>query len=308
MDDSEDSAGRKERNIIWQFFGLASQKHKGEQSTLGRRGTGRSFEYNRNLGRWWYTRAIDRSHSRAYRTVADYIRDSFRKSPALIVDYACGAGNLLSRLSTRFPHSRLVGLDGSAFLLHQARRRLTRLSRERRDRITLIESALPDYDLCVGAADLLVFSFPNMVPFSGAGDPQVCKSVLGADDLAAAERLAEAGDPGRDPEDPDAVQCSLLQGRLISLDLRRLLRRGGFCVRVEYGKARRHELSHVDLMRVSFEEGSLEEVAGGGPCNAWFRVVASSYFRSRVVEDVYQQTGDERDRAGGYLITVLRAL
>jgi len=40
----------------------------------------------------------------------------------------------------------------------------------------------------------------------------------------------------------------------------------------------------------------------------WFRVLASAHFRSRVMEDVYQQTGDRRDKDGGYLITVLRAL
>jgi len=37
-------------------------------------------------------------------------------------------------------------------------------------------------------------------------------------------------------------------------------------------------------------------------------VLASAYFRSRVLEDVYLQTGDERDKNGGYLITVLRAI
>jgi len=75
---------------------------------LKHRDAGRSFDYNRDLGRWWYARAVDRAHSNAYLAVADYVRASFHKSPALIVDYACGAGNLLSRLSMRFPNSRLV--------------------------------------------------------------------------------------------------------------------------------------------------------------------------------------------------------
>ena len=39
----------------------------------------------------------------------------------------------------------------------------------------------------------------------------------------------------------------------------------------------------------------------------WFRVLASSYFRSQVLDDVYEQTEDARDRNGGYLITVLRS-
>jgi len=45
----------------------------------------------------------------------------------------------------------------------------------------------------------------------------------------------------------------------VSLDCAGLLQRGGHCVRVEYGKIRRYELSLLDLRRVSFEEGSLEE-------------------------------------------------
>lgn len=67
-------------------------------------------------------------------------------------------------------------------------------------------------------------------------------------------------------------------------------------------------LSHLDLMRVSFEEGSLDERVNGRFSRQWFRVAASSYFRSRVLEDVFQQTGNREDLEGGYLITVLRAL
>jgi hypothetical protein len=94
----------------------------------------------------------------------------------------------------------------------------------------------------------------------------------------------------------------------VALNLRGLLKKGGLCVRVEYGFARRDELAPLDLRRVSFEEGSLAHEACGWRPGDWFRVAASAYFRSRVMEDVYQQTHDRRDRRGGYLITVLRAL
>jgi hypothetical protein len=108
--------------------------------------------------------------------------------------------------------------------------------------------------------------------------------------------------------DPWTVQIELEQGRCISRNLRRLLVRGGICVRVEYATMQRHEWSALELQGISFEEGTLDmNVAGVNP-RRWFRILASAYFRSGVMEDVYQQTRQPRDRKGGYLITVLRAL
>jgi len=105
-----------------------------------------------------------------------------------------------------------------------------------------------------------------------------------------------------------AAQRTLAYGRNISRNLRGLLIRGGICVRAEYAIARRHEWPPAELMRVSFEEGSLDMSIDGKKLQPWFRVLASAYYRSRVMEDVFQQTGDVRDKKGGYLITVLRAL
>ena len=85
--------------------------------------------YNDNLGRWWYKQAANAVHTYSYRNIADYIGASFSRSPSLIVDYACGCGNLLSRLFFRFPESRLMGLDGSPLLLDHARNRIARRGR-----------------------------------------------------------------------------------------------------------------------------------------------------------------------------------
>ncbi len=95
---------------------------------------------------------------------------------------------------------------------------------------------------------------------------------------------------------------------MVSLNLRELLKRGGLCFRVEYAKAARHELSRTSLACVAFAEGALDTVIGGKLPAQWFRVAASSLFRSHVMEDVYHQTGDKEDRRGGYVITVLRAI
>ena len=79
-------------------------------------------------------------------------------------------------------------------------------------------------------------------------------------------------------------------------------------MRIEYATMQRHELSPLELAHVSFEEGSLDSRWEGRLPRRWFRLAASAYFRSGVLEDVYEQTGDERDKNGGYLITVLRAI
>jgi hypothetical protein len=267
------------------------RKSEGREDTK----QGKGFPYNDNLARWWRQRSIDGSHGRAYRNIADFIQASYPRPPSVIVDYACGAGNLLSLLSYRFPNTRLMGLDGSSFLLGLALRRLSRLPRSCSRRISLIKTTLPRPKFLCGRADLVIFCFPNMIPFSKEEHAQKGKFGPNRGDREIARCLA--------PENSAALEWS----RRISFNLRRLLVPGGICVRVEYATMNRHELSADDLMQISFEEGSLDVEVEGRMPRQWFRVMASAYFRSRVLEDVYEQTADEQDRNGGYLITVLRA-
>jgi SAM-dependent methyltransferase len=274
-------------------------------------GLGREFSYNGRVARWWLKRASDDAHRRAYRNIAAFVRASFVREPRLIVDYACGAGHLLSALSRRFPDSKLVGLDGSSPLLDLAERRFSRLPPDRAQRISLMETPLPNLSLLNNRADLVTFCFPNMMPSSDEEEIRGSASQLSKADRWIAEKLSLATD-GCDEEtelpDPSAIRDTLERNRRISCNLRRLLIRGGICVRVEYATMHRHEWPPLELQRVSFEEGALEtEIEGKAP-DIWFRILASAYFRSRVLEDVYQQTGDRRDKNGGYLITVLRAI
>jgi SAM-dependent methyltransferase len=259
---------------------------------------GREFPYNGTVARWWCKRACDRAHARAYRKIADFIRDSYAHEPKLIADYACGAGNLLFLLSSRFPESKLVGMDGSAFLLRLARRHLKMLPPACARRIEFIETPLPNMDIIRSKADLAIFCFPNMVAVSGA------ERYLSKSD----RNIARCLSLDEDVDDAPAVQSGLEQGRVISRHLRRILMRGGICVRVEYATIQRHELALSELTLVSFEEGSLDARVDGMTPRLWFRVLASSYVRSRVLEDVYEQTADKRDKNGGYLITVLKAV
>jgi SAM-dependent methyltransferase len=273
--------------------------------------------YEDKLGDWWLSRARDPSHSHAYRKIAEYLRASLKRPPRLVVDYACGPGDLLARLSAIFPDSRLVGLDGSNYLLGLARRRLAHLQHESARRTTLIQTPLPCFDLPAMEADLALLVFPNMlqiVEARGRRRLPKCGSLrqtkLGPSELAIARSLSRSTDAGaRDPDDdPETIHSFLLQARLVSLNLRGLLKRGGLCVRVEYGRAQRHELSEIDMLRISFEEGSLDMRVDGKLPRQWFRMLASSYCGSRVIEDVDQQAGKRNGGPGGYLITVLRAV
>jgi hypothetical protein len=159
--------------------------------------------YEDLLGRWWFDQSSSAAHRRAYRRVADYIAASFRDSPGIIADYACGAGNLLCRLATRFPHSRLIGLDGSSYLLALARRKLARLGESALARVFLVRTVLPKFDLRI-RANLVLFTFPNMVPGSPTVPRGQVESRLAPEDLA---RELEAAQPV--PPLPDPLPAAL---------------------------------------------------------------------------------------------------
>ena len=134
-----------------------------------REGRSGGFAYNGKIGQWWAERAADSAHQRAYAKIANFIRDSVPIEPRLIVDYACGSGNLLSLLSRRFSHSRLTGLDRSSFLLGLAEKRLLHLPRCCARRISLVKTPLPGPVSLSRQAELAVFCFPNMM-FSRADE------------------------------------------------------------------------------------------------------------------------------------------
>jgi SAM-dependent methyltransferase len=269
------------------------------------------ISYDRKLGRWWLAHSMDGAHKRAYQNIADFIRASFVHEPALIVDYACGPGNLLALLSSRFQHSKLTGVDGSAFMLDLARSRASGLPAEHSKRISFIETELPNPDVLPGEADLVIYCFPNMIPFSREDADTGKWNRLSPDDRKIARSLLTACTPD-DEAGPTAVYVSNLNalemGRCVSQNLRQMLVKDGVCVRIEYATAQRHELSPEELEFVAFEEGSLDAKVDGRTPRLWFRLLASAFYRSRVLEDVYEQTGDKRDMSGGYLITVLRAI
>jgi SAM-dependent methyltransferase len=266
--------------------------------------------YDQGIGHWWLRQAANASHRRAYSKIAAFVRSSFRRSPGRIVDYACGAGHLLLRLQRQFPDSQLVGYDGSALLLAQARKNLAGSGAISGRRVKLVQALLPDFELPSARADLALYLFPNMVPSSAAGNARAWEQRLNKTDCRVARSLAKQRDTEstRKERNPGHIYTKLLMGRVISLNLRQILKRGGTCIRVEYANVPREQLPQLELLRTGFEEGSLDQRVDGVLLRPWFRILACRYYRSGVIEDVFHQSSDKDDRTGGYFITVLRAL
>jgi len=109
-------------------------------------------------------------------------------------------------------------------------------------------------------------------------------------------------------DDPEDVYDSMITDKVITRNLRGLLRPGGICIRAHYANAPREKLTKLVKQRLAFEEGSLHTVVDGAQAEQLFSLMDCKYFRSKVAEDVFHQTGDESDKEGGYLLTTLKAV
>ena len=268
--------------------------------------------YNTTLTRWWNIRACNKSHCNAYRNIANYVTTHVDLIPSLVIDYGCGTGRLLGEIAVRFVDTKFIGIDGSAGMLKTAKTYLTKEAPNLLNRIKLLKAPLPTRLLLGKRADLVTFTFPHILSNLYDLDLNSFLELLTYSEIENAMILAE--DEGMEEvsneyndEDPDLLQ-SLLVNRVISKNLRSLVKRGGYCLRVELANARREEFQEIFQKRFSFQEGSLDKSLSDQSLQQPFELVRSEYHRSKVMEDAYEQTGDESDRKGGYWISLLRAL
>ncbi|MBI2126375.1 MAG: class I SAM-dependent methyltransferase [Thaumarchaeota archaeon] len=270
-----------------------------------------SKAYDGKIGRWWGQQTDNRSHAYAYSNIANYIRSFLQNDPSLILDYACGPGNLLPHLLELFPNCQFIGMDVSALMLELAKKRLARLGTNSSGQVELIRAELPDFSLLQGKASVVIFCFPQILwdsdqkrydenGYMHGEDTEVAK-------FLAASRRSNTKDAWTS-DDAQMLLDSLLRGKVVSRNLRGLLKKGGICVRVEYGKAGREKLTELEQCRLAFEEGSLEKSMNGRKAEKLFAFISSTYFQSEIMEDVYYQTKDDTDRKGGYSITMLEAV
>ena len=268
--------------------------------------------YNTTLTRWWNIRTCNKSHCNAYRNIANYVIARIDPVPSLVIDYGCGTGRLLGALAVRFVETKFIGIDGSSAMLKTAKTYLRKEVPNLLNRIKLLKAPLPTKLLLGKRADLVTFTFPHILSNLYDLDLNSFLEFLTYSEIENAVILAE--DKGMEEvsneysdDDPDLLQ-SLLVNRVISKNLRSLIRRGGYCLRVELANARREEFPEIFQKRFSFQEGSLDKSLSDQSVQQLFELVRSEYHRSKVMEDAYEQTGDESDRKGGYWISLLRAL
>jgi SAM-dependent methyltransferase len=268
--------------------------------------------YNTTHTRWWNIRTCNKSHCNAYRNIANYVIARIDPVPSLVIDYGCGTGRLLGALAVRFVETKFIGIDGSSAMLKTAKTYLRKEVPNLLNRIKLLKAPLPTKLLLGKRADLITFTFPHILSNLYDLDLNSFLEFLTYREIENAVILAE--DKGMEEvsneysyDDPDLLQ-SLLVNRVISKNLRSLIKRGGYCLRVELANARREEFPEIFQKRFSFQEGSLDKSLSNQSVRQLFKLVRSEYHRSKVMEDAYEQTGDESDRKGGYWISLLRAL
>src|SRR6476661_9686850 len=271
--------------------------------------------YNTTLTRWWNIRACNRSHCIAYRNIANYVTTHVDLIPSLVIDYGCGTGRLLGEIAVRFVDTKFIGIDGSSAMLKTAKTYLKKKAPNLLNRIKLLKAPLPTKLLLGKRADLVTFTFPHILSNLYDLDLNAFLQFLTYSEIENAVILSE-GNGGKGvedvskenaDEDPDLLQ-SLLVNRVISKNLRSLVKKSGYCLRVELANAKREEFPQIFQKRFSFQEGSLDKSFSDQSLQQPFELVQSEYHRSKVMEDAYEQTGDESDRKGGYWISLLRAL
>lgn len=263
-----------------------------------------SSGYEKVLGRWWVGKAKDDAHRKAYRRSAKWARRNLEQSPASILDYACGAGHLLKRLRKAFPAADLIGYDGSAKFLKQARKRLRDDSG-----LELVEKILPDLDDPRLPVDLTVLCLPHLLPFDEGQSVHAYADAHRAE-LEAARKLVDAMREEKLWESDDPVEWqvgNVIFERMVARHLRRLTRPGGHCLRIDYTEAAYDDIDDTYQDYIRFSQGACASVRGVR-VPSFFRQTADTYRDSDIISDVSDQTEEYDGDGGGYMVRLLLAV
>ena len=258
--------------------------------------------YNRKVGQWWVDQTRNKAHVAAYKNIASHVARCAQKKSGLLIDYGCGTGLIMKQLVEALPGWNFLGIDGSKVMLSEAETWAGVKRKKRRAAIEFRCAKLPDFSAPAAKADVIVFTFPNIVSVISERR-QIEKRFPRDRDLA--RLLARKQEKGEKAEE---LVDQLLMSRVVSRNLRTLLRKGGLCVRVDYSQAERHELGRFDLLSTLFEEGSLNTKQAHLRPQKFFKLRSSQYYPSAVILDVYEQTKDIDFLEGGYLVSVLEAI
>ncbi len=278
--------------------------------------------YEDKVGHWWNERALDDAHADAYQKVADHVQKITKdKDAPIIIDYACGNGILAGMIFRRIPNAIIIAIDGSSMMIEKAKKQLEEAGFPVAMKniqeafgcekgIYLCKEKLPDFDFPEGKADVVVFNFPNIVPHEDEQDYYDKHGYKDPEDTVVAKELSELQDTEdeNDDSDPEDDFDDMLTKKVITRNLRQLLKCHGFLVKVDYANGEREEYTDVVLIRTEFEEGVLNRQVAGIVSKQLFTLLDTKYFESEVILDVYHQTGDEDDKEGGYFISTFKTI
>jgi SAM-dependent methyltransferase len=283
--------------------------------------------YDTRVGDWWIEKSQDGPHQSAYKKIARYISSFLRKAknakPKIMIDYACGNGAILKTLGRTFPSTSIVGIDGSRKMLRRAEQSLeeSRLKSKFTEPIRyyqnadaqylLVQTPLPNFSMPSGKADVAVFLFPNMNAtdnqMQGLKNHVEDPNVRGTARLLARMRL-------KDPDPSDAgstledLEDALLFERIVCMNIRDLLEKGGLWFKVEYSACKREDLSELEKWELLFTECAMKVSIDGKKQKQFFQFIGNQFFRSSVIRDVYDQSKDPDFKSGGYFISAFRAV
>lgn len=275
--------------------------------------------YDGEVGDWWVKQSRNSPHRRAYRKIAEVLRNSIR-TPKFIVDYASANSEILKMLVRGFPEARFVLVDGSRRMLLSAKKDLEKLgehaefvpamhcARETGPRIRLVQTPLPNLSLPRRFADVVLFLFPNMNA-TAEEYAYMKKHAYTRADVMLARLLSRlsAQDPDEECGNVEELCKELLHARAVSRNIHRLLRRNGLFLKADYAEGPRDTLSEIAERRLRFGESSLDFRVGRRLNNDRFRYAGNRFSRSAVILDVYQQTRNPEDKRGGYIISTFRS-
>ena len=259
--------------------------------------------YNMSVGQWWMHKTRNAAHAAAYLNIANHVVQCAQRESGLIIDYGCGTGLLMKRLVDVLPAWKFLGIDGSKVMLRGAE---TWARTKRKGRPASVEfrlAKLPDFSVSTPKANIIVFTFPNIVSVA-SGRCQFEEIFRKDRDVARCLAKEQEGEGERF----EALYDQLFMNRVVARNLRLLLRKGGLCVRVDYGQGARHELGRFDKLSTLFEEGSLNARQSRLKPQKFFKLLYSHYYPSSVIRDVYDQTEDKDFLEGGYLVSLLKAI
>jgi methylase of polypeptide subunit release factors len=262
------------------------------------------------LADWWLEKSNDPAHRRAYQNISSKMHqillDAGIVSPKFIIDYACGNGAILKSLATRFPETNIIAIDGSKKMLSLAKSALQQAGLNG-SAIRFIHSSLPNFTLRKQQADVVLFLFPNIT--INSKERRLVRKVINTDPITmkVAKFLAKWNEVESDYQ-ADECMDEILDARAITSNIHQILKKGGLWFHVEYANAPRNQWDEIDQIITLFEESAWVASMGQAEIHREFRLIKSMYFRSSVMLDVYEQSGDPEDRDGGYVISVLQAL